>query len=81
MDKLTNEKFVDDCVKEGPQAAMEKAFIEEYLKSKGHSLKELQKLPAEKAKALMTEACQYASLKLAQMESTAHFREKIQGPS
>jgi hypothetical protein len=81
MSELAIENFVDDSVKEGPQAAMERALIEAYLKGKGYSLKELQKLPKEKAKSLMTEACEYASLRLAQVESTAHFRDKIEGPS
>jgi hypothetical protein len=38
-------------------------------------------LPEEEAKALMIEACKYASLKLAQVESEAHFRETIREPS
>jgi hypothetical protein len=81
MSELDKENFVDDCVKEGPQAVMEKALIEAYLKAKGYSLKGLQELPKEQAKALMIEACEYASLRLAQVESTAHFRDKIQKPS
>jgi hypothetical protein len=81
MSKLDKENFVDDCVKEGPQAAMEKSLIEAYLKAKGYSLKDLQTLPREQAKALMKEACEYASLRLAQVESSARFRDKIQGQS
>jgi hypothetical protein len=81
MSKLTKENFVDDCVGEGSQAAMERALIEAYLKGKGYSLRDLQKLPEEQAKALMKEACEYASLRLAQVESSARFRDKIQGPS
>jgi hypothetical protein len=38
-------------------------------------------LPEEEVKALMIEACKCASLKLAQVESKAHFRETIRGPS
>ncbi len=67
--------------KEGPQAAMEKRLLEQYLQSRGYSFKELCNLPEEEAKALMIEACQYASLKLAEVESTARFRETIRGPS
>jgi hypothetical protein len=81
MSKLEKENFVDERGKEGPQAAMEKALIEAYLKAKGYSLKDLHELPEEQAKALMTEACEYASLRLAQVESTAHFRDKIHKPS
>ena len=81
MSELDKENFVDDCVKEGPQAAMERSLIEAYLKAKGYSLKDLQKLPEEQAKTLMVEACEYASFRLAQVESMARFREKIEGPS
>ena len=81
MSELDQVNCVDERDKEGPQAAMEKALIEAYLKAKGYSFSGLQELPKEQAKALMTEACEYASLRLAQVESTAHFRDKIRGPS
>ncbi|MCB9419503.1 MAG: hypothetical protein H6667_06855 [Ardenticatenaceae bacterium] len=81
MSKLDKDEFVERCIREGPQAAMEKSLIEAYLNAKGHSLKELQELPKEQARALMVEACEYACLRLAQVESTARFRDKIQGPS
>jgi hypothetical protein len=68
-------------VTEGPQSAMEKMLLEEYLKSQGYTLKDLQNLPEEKAKTLRIKASQYASLKLAQVESSAHFRDKIRGPT
>ena len=80
MSQSEKTELTGKSVKEGPQAAMEKTLIEQYLRSKGYSFKELCKLPEEEAKALMIEACQYASLKLAQVESTAHFREKIREP-
>jgi nucleotide-binding universal stress UspA family protein len=64
-----------------PQSVMEKAFLADYLQQKGYYLADLRELPPEKAKALMVAASQYASLKLAQVESTAHFREKLHRPS
>ncbi|HRQ38107.1 MAG TPA: hypothetical protein PLD25_09350 [Chloroflexota bacterium] len=80
MSELTDFAIVGGCVEDGPQSAMEKMLLEEYLHSQGYSLADLQKLPEVQAKELMTQACKYASLKLAQVESTAHFREKIRGP-
>ena len=74
-------KWVADCMKDGPQRAMEKRFMEEFLQSRGYSLAEMKMLPPEKAKALMIEACRYASLKLAEMESQAGFRNKIRSSS
>ena len=69
-----------DCIRDGPQSAMEKLFIEEYLQRKGYTLADLKNLPKQQAKELMTGACRYASMKLAQVESTARFRENIRWP-
>lgn len=65
------------CWEEGPQSVLEKALLEEYLMNKGYSLVALITLPEAEAKALMIEACNFASVKLAQMESAAHMRESI----
>jgi hypothetical protein len=70
----------EESIRDGPQSAMEKTLLEEYLQSKGYLFKDLCNLPEEEAKALMIEACRYASLKLAQVESTAHIRENIRWP-
>jgi hypothetical protein len=79
MSELNELEFAQQ-VNEGPQSVMEKMFLEEYLHAQGYSLKELHNLPEEKARGLMTKASQYASLKLAQVESAVNFREKIRGP-
>lgn len=80
MNQTDKTETVVTQVREGPQSAMEKLLLEEYLRNKGYHLADLKRLPEAQAKALMTEASQYASLKLAQVESTVHFREKIRGP-
>ncbi len=67
----------EDCVTVGPQSALEKKYIEDYLAGKGYSLEDLKGLPKDEAKRLMTGACTYASLKLAEVESKAKFRQKI----
>lgn len=74
-------KLFEEVVAEGPQSILERRFIEEYLRDKGYRLEELKKLPEEEAKQLMSEACKYASLKLAEVESRAQFRERIRHPS
>lgn len=74
------EQDVEKCAEGGPQSAMERRFLEEFLETRGQSLASLKALPDEQARRLMTEACRYASLKLAQVESKAHFRESIRGP-
>lgn len=71
------DEYARVCVQEGPQLAMERMLLEEYLAQHGHCLAELDTLPQEKAQALMRAACRYASLRLAELESTAHLREKL----
>ncbi len=73
--------LIDLSMSEGPQSSLERRFIREYLLEKGYRFADLRSLPKEEAKKLMREACQYASLKLAEVESRAQFREDIRGPS
>lgn len=80
MSELSEVEF-SKKVLEGPESWMEKMLLEEYLRGKGYQLKDLHTLPKEQASQLMTEASQYASLRMAQVESSAHFREKIRGPA
>ena len=68
---------VDECMSEGPQSALEKKFVEDYLQSKGYTRDNLHKLPDELVKQLMKEACMYASLKLAEVEAKSQFRDEI----
>jgi len=68
----------EESIFEGPESALERMLIESYLKDKGFaSIKELSKLPKDEAKRLMMEACRYASLKLAEVESTDRFQKDI----
>jgi phage FluMu protein gp41 len=69
----------DDSIFEGPESALERMLIADYLKGKGiASIKELSKLSKENTKRLMQEACRYASLKLAEVESLDRFQRKLQ---
>ena len=60
-----------------PQSELEWQLITDYLRDKGYTRQDLKKLPKEQAHRLMTEACRYASLKLAEIEARAKFRQKI----
>lgn len=62
-----------------PLAKIERALIEEFLRAKGCSLETLHNLPAEKANALLKEASLYASGRLTEVESRAHFVHDIHG--
>ena len=66
---------------EGSQSKLEWKYIQDYLRSKGASLESLGKLPQDEQQRLMCEASQYASLKLAEVESRAKFRHDIHAPS
>jgi hypothetical protein len=66
---------------EDRNAMLEKALIEEYLHQKGYSIEGLKKLPAELVEHLMKEASQYASLKLEEVESRAHFIKELHDDS
>ena len=68
---------IERCADELPESALERNLIRDYLREKGYSIEDLQKLPPEEAKSLMIEACQYAALKLAEVESRAKFRREI----
>ena len=68
---------VDRRLSDGPQSTLEKMLIEAFLEGKGYSLEALKQLPAEIAHQLMREACSYASMKLAEVESKAQFRQEI----
>jgi hypothetical protein len=77
MNQQDKKAFTDDCVEGMSQSAMERMLLEEYLNMKGYSLSDLDQLPEDQAKSLMRAACQHASLKMAQVESKVHFRDKI----
>ncbi len=62
---------------EDPNALLEKALIEEYLKEKGYSHDDLKKLPADLVEKLMKEASQYASLKMEEVEARAHLVREL----
>jgi len=71
---------VDRCVGEGPETALEKHLVADFLLGKGYRMEDLHKLPAEKVRALMQEACKYASLKLADIEAKSTLRKTIHPP-
>lgn len=60
-----------------PHSDLEWQFITDYLKAKGYSRQDLKNLSKDDAHHLRVEACRYASLKLAEIEARAQFRQKI----
>ena len=68
---------IDTRPSEDPEAPLENAFIDEYLRSRGHDLESVRALPPAEADRLLTEASVYAASKLAEVESRAHFVHEI----
>lgn len=65
------------CLSEGPQTALEKRYINEFLESRGYHWDHLHELPEKQVKELMQSACRYASLKLAEVEARRQFKDEI----
>jgi hypothetical protein len=62
-------------------AALERALIDEFLGRRGHTRPSLTALPAHEAAALLRAAAGYASLRLAEIDSRAHYVDEIHRPS
>ncbi len=77
---MNQELYNFDQPTQDAQTYLERKLIAEYLADKGFKQADLEKLPEAQAKQLMKEACSYADLKLAEIESRSKFRKKIQGP-
>lgn len=70
----------DALLGNGPQSVLERTLVAEYLAAKGYLMCELQALEPKEAQALMREACQFAALRLAEIESREAFQRKIKFP-
>ena len=74
---MTTKSIQDVEPTEDPSVVMENALIAEYLKLKGYTHDDLKKLPAKLVEQLMTEASQYASLKMEEVQARAHFVKEL----
>jgi len=59
------------------KTSLGRSFINKYLHDKGYSIDRLLSLSTSEAKPLITEACIFASLKLAEIEARAGLYKKI----
>jgi hypothetical protein len=71
----------DQPVQTDPAAQLERAFIAEYLESRGHSMASVHHLPEAEAHALLREASVYASARLSEVEARAHYIHDIHDAS
>ena len=64
---------------EDPNAQLETALVDEFLRTRGLDRHTLQDLPEAQARQLRTEASAYATARLTEQESRAHFVHEIHG--
>ena len=64
---------------EDPQRKLERAFIDEFLRSHGYEGTKLSELPDPQMELLMKQATAYASGKLSEVQSRARFVHEIHG--
>jgi hypothetical protein len=65
-------------IAESSEFSLEQKLIEKYLADHGYTLLDLENLPPDQAKHLMTEACLQATLKLTEIESTAKLWTEVE---
>jgi hypothetical protein len=81
MSPITDPEECMASMLEGTLTELERMYIREYLAGKGYQTQDLHNLPREQARQLMSEACMYASGKLAEIESRAKLRGEIHIPN
>ena len=64
---------------EDPQAQLERAFIDEYIRLHGHDPDAVRLLPTAEVMTLLEAASVYAAGRLAEFESRAHYVHDIHG--
>jgi hypothetical protein len=64
-----------------PLSALEIGFIDEFLTLSGFTREAVVRLPRLDAARILSAACEYASLRLAQIESRAHYVDEMHSRS
>jgi hypothetical protein len=64
-----------------PLSELERAFMAEFLQDRGHTLESARALPPAEAHVLLQQASVYASCRLTEVESRAHFVDEIHRPA
>ena len=62
---------------EDPLAALERLLLDEFLALRGFTRGSVGQLPASEAAMLLSAACEHVSLRLAEIESRAHYVDEI----
>jgi hypothetical protein len=70
--------MVDTPTLKDPLAALESAFVDEYLRSRGYSREALEQMPKRTAERLLAEAEEEASLLLAQIDARSQYLKRLE---
>ena len=62
-----------------PEAQLERALIDEFLRARGHDSRSVETLPDEERKRLLQDASVHATGKLAEIEARARFVHELHG--
>jgi hypothetical protein len=62
---------------EDPHASLERAFIDEFLRGRGHTVRSLAALPPDEMAALLRAAVAHATLRLGEIEARAHYVSEL----
>jgi len=62
-----------------PQAALETALIDEYLREHGTEREKLRRMPPEQSLRISREASAYATARLTEVETRAHYVQELHG--
>lgn len=62
---------------EDPHAALERAFIDEFLRARGHTLRSVAALPPDEMSGLLRAAVAHATLRLTEIEARAHYVSEL----
>ena len=68
---------MDQAPRPDQTAELEKALIAEFLERRGHTMHSVQGLPDAERHALLREASLYASTRLSEVESRAHYVDAL----
>lgn len=68
-----------DVPLEQPQAALERALIDEFFATRGYDPRQVNGLPEAQRLAIRREAALYAAARLTEHEARAHFVQEIHG--
>jgi hypothetical protein len=60
-----------------PHASLERLLVEEFLQTRGHTWRSLSGLERTEADTLLGSATLYATLRLAEIESRAHYLDEV----